>query len=157
MFNYHWCTVQTWKQKESLRWGFCHPASYFGVPVFELWSRQKAMYFPPFSFIVHDSTHILYKTLCNNFLTSTGYPYFWSCLKFSTIANELMNSPFPIYVAVARQGLLVTKRTPSASKEDRMQNLFRKSVSTSSICVHFIRFEQRKKKTTLLGGGGCGR
>lgn len=124
--------------------------------MFEFWSGQKAITFPPFSLIVHDSAHNLYKTHCNGFIISTGYLYFWSCLKFSTTANELMNSPFSIYVAVPRQRLLVTKRLPSASKQDRMPNLCRKSVSTSSICVHFIRFVQRKNKQLFFGGGGVG-
>lgn len=96
----------------------------------------------------------------NNFLTSTGYLYFRSCLKFSITASGLMNSPFSIYVAVPRQGLLVRKSVPSASKRDRMQNLCRKSVSTSSICVHFISSVQRKNKQPFWGvgvggGGGC--
>ena len=152
MFNYHWCTVQTWKRKESLQWRICHPASNFGVPVFEFWSWQKAIFFRPVYFIVHDSAHNPYKTHCNNFLTSTGYLCFWRCLKFSIMANELMNSPFYIYVAVPRQGLLVRRRVPSASEQDRIQNLFRKSVSTSSICVHFIHCEQRKNGEGGLGG-----
>ena len=70
--------------------------------------------------------------------------------KFSTVSNEHFSSSFSIYVTNPRQGLLVRKRVPSSSKLDRMQNPCRKSVSTSSIRVHFILFVQRKNKHFFL-------
>jgi hypothetical protein len=68
------------QEKESLRWRVCRPASYLGGPVFEFLSEIKAIPSPLYYFIVHASSYKLCKTICNNFLSSTSYSNFWSCL-----------------------------------------------------------------------------